>query len=244
MEDNQERNPYLLFMLLLSLLAMGMLAIETVVRLDEGTRSILGHADTLICGLFFFDFLLSLYRAENKRHYLFTWGWLDLVSSIPAIGALRAARLGRVVRILRVLRTVRAARIVSLFILKRRAQSGILAAALVTILLVVTGSVAVYHFETAADGNIRSPDDAIWWALMTITTVGYGDRYPVTSEGRVVAVVLMFAGVGLFGTISGFVAAWFMGSSQTEQDSELARIRSELAEIKQLVRRPTGAGEA
>jgi voltage-gated potassium channel len=73
----------------------------------------------------------------------------------------------------------------------------------------------------------------MWWAVSTMTTVGYGDRYPVTSEGRVVAAFLMAAGVGLFGTMSGLVAAWFMSPAVKETDSELAEIRDTLNEIRQ-----------
>lgn len=243
METNHPSSPYQLFMLVLSVLAIGMLAIGAIVPFDTGTRQILEHADTAVCVLFFLDFLLNLYRAKDRKHYLLTWGILDLVSSVPAIGVLRTARLGRIARILRVLRTVRAAHVLSTFILERRAQSGVFAAALISILLVVTGSIAIHHFEITPDSTIKTPNDAVWWALTTITTVGYGDTYPTTTEGRIVAVVLMFGGVGLFGTLSGFIAAWFMGTSQGQQDTELARIRSELAEIKALIATRAGASE-
>src|SRR3972149_6773059 len=68
----------------------------------------------------------------------------------------------------------------------------------------------VLHFEDVPEANIKGPEDAVWWAFVTMTTVGYGDRFPVTSEGRLAGALLMVAGVGLFGTFSGFVAAWFL----------------------------------
>lgn len=61
--------------------------------------------------------------------------------------------------------------------------------------------------ETAPESNIKTAEDAIWWAFVTITTVGYGDRFPVTTEGRIIAALLMTAGVGLFGTFTGFIAS-------------------------------------
>ena len=97
----------------------------------------------------------------------------------------------RVLRILRVLRGMKSARSIAHFVVARRAQSAGLAAALLCLLLVVTCSIAILPFEIPAGGNIVTADDALWWAVSTMTTVGYGDRYPVSSEGRTVAVFLM-----------------------------------------------------
>ena len=129
---------------------------------------------------------------------------------MPAFPLLRWGRLFRIARILRVLRGFRAAKILAGFILDRRVESTFLAASLVTLLLLVISSVGVLQFERVPEANIKTASDAFWWALATITTVGYGDRYPVSHEGRLVGAVLMIAGVGLFGTFAGFVASWFL----------------------------------
>jgi voltage-gated potassium channel len=157
----------------------------------------------------FLDFLRSLSRAPDKLRYLDTWGWLDLAASIPAVHALRLGRLGRVVRILRVLRVIKAGRVLVEALSTRRRESPGWAALLVSILVVFTAAIAMLQLEREV-GNIQSAEDALWWALTTITTVGYGDRYPVTTEGRMVAVGLMAVGVGLIGTLSGMAASWFM----------------------------------
>ncbi len=225
-------------MLVLCLYALAAFAVETLVSLDPSTRKILDLADTGICVLFLFDFLLSLARAPNRLEYLFRWGWIDLASSVPTVGILRLGRAARVMRIFRVLRGVRATKIIATFILDRRAEGAFLAAALVSILLIVFSSIAVLHFEKGvADANIQSPDDALWWAIVTITTVGYGDRYPVSGEGRIVGALLMTAGVGLFGTFSGFVAAWFLSPRSRQHDNELNAIRRDLAELKESLSR-------
>ncbi|HXT50074.1 MAG TPA: potassium channel family protein, partial [Thermoanaerobaculia bacterium] len=141
-------------------------------------------------------------------------------------------------RILRILRGIRATKVVSEFILYKRAQSGFLAALLVSVLLVVFSASAMLQVETMPEANIRTPEDAVWWAVVTVTTVGYGDKFPLSTEGRLIGALLMTAGVGLFGTFSGFVAAWFL-ESPARHSAELTAIndlRQELAKLREEVR--------
>jgi voltage-gated potassium channel len=226
---------YLVFMLALSLMALGALAVEAAFTLDEGTRTILGYADLLVCLVFFTDFLVLLYRAENKLKYLATWGWLDLLSSVPAVSAFRWGRSARIVRILRVLRGVRAARILTRIVMQRRAESTVLAAVLMTIILLVVSSISILHFEAQGDGNIRTPQDAVWWAIATITTVGYGDKVPVTPEGQLTAAVLMLAGLSVIATVSGSFAAWFLAPAGERRDDRIAALHAEVAELKSML---------
>jgi voltage-gated potassium channel len=205
---------------------------KVLLVLDSRTREILAYTDNAICALFFLDFLISVYQAPNKGQYLLRWGWLDLFSSVPTIAVLRLGRAARIVRILRVLRAIRSAKILAEVILLRRAHGTFLAAALTAFLLVVVSSITILHVETAPNSNIKTAEDAVWWSIVTITTVGYGDRFPVTSEGRFIGGVLMFAGVRLFATFSGFVAAWFLRPGETKQDVSLEAIRQEIAQLR------------
>ena len=247
----RQDGPYLLFMLALSLLALGLLGAGAFLPLDPGEERLLAYADNAVCVLFLLDFFVTLARAKNRWKYFVTWGWIDLLSSIPAADALRVGRTARVLRILRVLRGVRSAKVLAEVLLRRRAEGAFLAVCLVSILLVFTGSVAILHFERAPESNIKGPEDALWWAGVTLTTVGYGDRFPVTSEGRFLAALLMTAGVGLFGTLSGFVASWFLkapaapespsGSEVEELRAEVDRLRLELASAREGGDSPSGA---
>jgi voltage-gated potassium channel len=227
--------PYQLFILTLCLWALTTLGLGSFLRLDSETQAILDYADVFICGLFFLDFLNSLYRAPRKLHYLATWGWIDLLSSIPTVAALRWGRAARVMRILRVLRGVKSARAIAHFLVARRAQSAFLASMLLALLLNVVGSIAILQFEVEAGGNIQTAEDAMWWAISTMTTVGYGDRYPITPEGRTIAAFLMAAGVGVFGTISGLVASWFLSPEAQVVDSELAEIKHMLTDLREQI---------
>lgn len=222
---------YELVMLTLSLFAIGALAARTIIRLRPETADILEYADLVVCGVFFVDFLWSLWRAPSRKRYLATWGWLDLLSSVPAVDVLRWGRFGRVLRILRVVRGLKASKLLALMILRRRAENVFLAASLVAAMLIVFASIAILHFESDPESNIRSAEDALWWAFATITTVGYGDRFPVTPEGRMVAAILMCGGVGLFGTFSGFLASWFL-STDNSGDAGLDSVRHELVALR------------
>ncbi len=233
-ESIEARRPqaaYQLFMLALCVIVLAMLVVETFVSLDEGTRQIFRITDTAICFAFIADFARSLYLADRRAAYFVRWGWLDLLSSIPLVGVLRWGRLARVARIIRVLRGVRATRFITGSILEHRARSTFLVTILLALLFLIFGSVAVLRFEAGYDSSIRTGADALWWGFVTMTTVGYGDVYPVSPEGRVVAALLMIVGVGLFGTFTAFVASWFVSEPEAEVSERLSRIEDELARI-------------
>ena len=225
--------PYVIFSLALSVIALLIVSLDNFGELSGEAVQVLVYADLAVCALFFADFCVSLARAENRLQYMARWGWLDLLSCIPNVDALRWARLGRVVRIVVVLRALRSMRVLYQFLSERRAQSALLVAALTCLALLVSSSIAVLHFEQGPEGNIRSAQDAVWWSLSTLSTVGYGDRFPVTTEGRMVAAVLMTAGVGAFATLSGALAAWFVRPQAGGIEIEL--MREELAKLRAAV---------
>jgi voltage-gated potassium channel len=238
MNDRRHLPPFELFTLAISLYALAALAIEAIVSVDPATRQILDWADAVVCVMFFLDFTLHLKRAERPGQYFLTWGWIDLLSSIPTISVLRIARVARVLRVFRVLRGVRATKLIASLILERRAESAFLAAALVSLLIIVFSAIGILHVENTPDGNIKGPGDAVWWAVVTITTVGYGDRYPVTSEGRVLGAFLMVTGVGLFATLSGFVASWFLRPTHRQEASDIDKLREEIALLRRSLEPP------
>jgi voltage-gated potassium channel len=225
---------YQLGMLILSFYALAALAAQNAMQLDPEIRGVLEYADYAVCILFLIDFCISLWDAPSRKRYLLTWGWLDLLSSIPVLNTARWGRVARVVRVFRVLRGLKATKIITSVVVAKRAQNTFLAATLLALLLIVFCSVGVLHFENDPESNIKTAEDAVWWSFATITTVGYGDRFPVTSEGRFVAAILMSAGVGLFGTFSGFLAAWFL-NEKSEEDPALENLRAEIASLPELI---------
>lgn len=232
---------YELFMLVLCAMALLALVAERLAPLTSEAGQMFHYADLAVCVLFFGDFLYSLAKAPDRWRYFRTWGWIDLLSSIPMVDAFRAGRVARIFRIFRLLRGARAARMVIDFALTRRAESAVLAASLLTIMAVTFAGVAVLQFEDVANANIRTPGDAVWWSLVTLSTVGYGDHYPVTTEGRMIGVLLMMAGVGIVGTFSGLAASWFMAPAAARDRTELEQLRAELVDIRRLLESAVGS---
>ena len=229
--DRPQIGPYELFMLALCTYVLGALAAQALFPLDPETVSILDMVDTAVCVVFLIDFFRSLYRAEAKLDYFVRWGWLDLLSSIPAVDWLRWGRAARALRILRLLRGIRSARVLADLSL-RRTESAMWGTMLFAVLLCVFGSVAILHFEQAEESNIRSATDALWWSFVTMTTVGYGDHFPTTGGGRVLAAMLMATGIGIFGTLTAYLASSLDSQEEQSMAEEIRELRAEVRALR------------
>lgn len=208
-----------LLILVLSVYVLLVLVIDTIYKLPEEVSELLTYIDNAICLVFLYDFSIRFYRAENKLKFM-RWGWIDLLSSIPTLEYFRAGRALRLVRLLRILRAYRSTKHLVEHIFQSRTQGAFSTVMIVAIIMLIFSSIAILQVETDPNSNIKNAEDALWWAFVTITTVGYGDKFPVTTEGRVIAIALMMVGVGLFGTYSGFIASWFMDATKKKQDEE------------------------
>ncbi len=226
---------YQVFILALSVFAIAIMAFVAVVKVSAETQSIIDSADNVVCAVFLIDFIATLVSAPNKWRYMVTWGWLDLLSSLPAVDVARWGRAARMFRILRVLRAMRATRIMASLAIQHRARNAAFAGVLLLILVVFSCSIAVLHFEDVEGGNIRTAGDAMWWAATTVSTVGYGDFYPVTWEGRLVALLLMVTGVGSFGAIAAGLASWFMHPSNSGGDADVERLLREVERLREVL---------
>jgi voltage-gated potassium channel len=145
------------------------------------------------------------------------WGWIDLLSSIPLVGYLRVGRIFRLIRLIRVIRAFKTTKHLVNHIFANKIQGTLTSVLVIAILLLIFSSIAILQVEHDPHSNIKTAGDALWWAYVTITTVGYGDRYPVTSEGRILAAVLMTAGVGLFGTFTAYISSLFVANQKNHK---------------------------
>ena len=225
-------HPYDVFLLSISILSIAVFMLDSFSQLHPEVHGILEISDALLCGFFFLDFLVRLKTSPNKLAYISSAGILDFVSSIPSVGVFRLGRLVRITRILRLLRGVRSIRAIALVLRKHPGAGALSVTAFVSFATLLFGSIAVLQFERTTDANIQTAGDALWWAFATITTVGYGDLYPVTLEGRVTAAVLMAVGVSIFGALSGLCASWLLHHEEEKEDSRSELLLQELADIK------------
>lgn len=190
--------------------------------------------NNFIAFIFLFDFVYGLWTAPSKTKYL-KWGWLTLLGSIPFVPAFTLFRIWRITNLIRYLRKNGEHRFFTA-LLRVPATSVLLSTFFLAIVVISASSIVVMAFESASpDSNIKTGPDALWWAVVTVATVGYGDRFPVTPGGRLIGVALMVVGVGLFGVLSSFLASKFINQQQAgenELKQEVAGLREQMAAMQ------------
>src|SRR4051812_18242645 len=202
-EVRKRSNAYDLFILVLTVLSLAIM-VALLLPFSDATIRLLTVYDNVICVVFLFDFAMNLVRAERKRDYFISrGGWLDLLGSIPSFGGFkyaalfRLARLSRLTRITRLLRGESKRDLVK-DVVSHRGQYAAFVTVLLTLIVLTVASIAALQFESGApDANIKTGGDALWWSVVTITTVGYGDFFPVTTLGRITGLAVMVSGVGI-----------------------------------------------
>jgi len=230
---------YEIFIGLLSILSILNLVLQLVFR-DPSMDTVVLVMNAFFMPIFLGDFLYRLFTAESRFGYFFrNFGWADLLSSLP-FAQFKILRVFRLWRVIRLMRNFGLRNLVREFVADR-AGNALLTVVFLVFCVLEFGSLAVLSAERSSpNANITNASDAIWWAYVTITTVGYGDQFPVTNVGRLVGVLVMTAGVGLFGTLSGFLANTFLTppkkkEEQVEAPAAANDPKAQLAELKRMI---------
>jgi len=205
---------YEIFIGMLSLLSILNLVLIYAFFEDGSLQDILQAMNALLSGVFMADFIYRLLTASSKGNYFFRqYGWADLVASVP-LPQLKILRIFRLFRVYRLLRDI-GPKNVFRSLVDDRAGSALFTLLGAGVLVLQFGSLAILRIEQyATDGNIKTASDALWYTVVTISTVGYGDQYPVTRAGRLLGAFIIVVGVGIFGTFTGYLANFFLAPSR------------------------------
>jgi voltage-gated potassium channel len=208
-------------------LAMALLAIIYVAvgfALDDAAfhsmAPTLEMAELVLTLVFLTEFASRLIGARNRVAYL-RGHWIDLVAIVPAARSFRIFRLFRLLRLVRAFAGVyRALGHVGSLAQHRALQTVVVS----WFAVMVICCAALYIAERDVNPAIGSPFDALWWGITTMTTVGYGDVYPTTAEGRIAASALMLLGIGLFSAVTAIITSFLVSHAATEQVDPIATI--------------------
>lgn len=216
-------DPYDIFILAITGLSLFSLIILAVPYFDSAAQQIALSLDLVLSFLFMLDFFYSLYSTNNKQEYL-KWGWLDFLGSLPYLPFLRVLRIFRAIRSIRIIRQNNLQEI-RRDLKNRLERTTFFSVLLFCILLVSLSSYAILQTEKLSpSANIKNAGDALWWAVVTVTTVGYGDIFPTTNGGRIIAIVLMLLGIGFFSVLTSYLSTLFINRGSKidrEQNEEL-----------------------
>ena len=230
--DDKHISIYALCIALLAITSFINFLLITFVPLEASIKQILTEFDYGVALIFLVDFLFRILRAPKKLEYMRTWGWLDMLSAVP-IPFFSIFRIVRVIRVAIMLRKMRL-KDVERSITKHPARSTIIATGFLAFLVMVSGSAIMLAVEKGdPSANIRTGGDALWWAIVTMATVGYGDKYPVTGGGRITATIVMAVGIVIFGVLSSYLASTFISSNEAQaKEAMIAALKEDLDTIK------------
>ncbi len=190
------------------------IALETLPGLPASLRTALRIEEMIVIGVFTLEYALRLWVAEHPGRYVFSfWGLIDLAAVLPfylSLGMdLRGLRVLRVLRLIRILKLLRYMKAMNrLHRAFQAIRDELLIFGLLSGIVLYLAAVGIYHFENVAQPDaFSSIPQSLWWALATLTTVGYGDVYPITIGGRVFTFLVLLVGLGVVAVPSGLIAS-------------------------------------
>ena len=212
--DNKLSRFFAILIQCLILLSIITFSVETIPNLKPQTISIL-HSIELFCVIIFsLEYLLRIYVADKPVRFIFSFfGLIDLIAILPfylSFGVdLRSLRALRFLRIFRILKLVRYNRAMSHFTRAiKLAREEILLFVFITLILIYFSAIGIYYFEHEVQPDkYSSIFESLWWSIITLTTVGYGDVYPITVGGKVFTFFILMIGLGIVAIPTGIISS-------------------------------------
>ncbi|MBJ6366834.1 ion transporter [Snuella sedimenti] len=212
--DNKLSRYFSIFIQFLILLSVVAFSIETLPDLEPQTRALLKYIEWFSVIVFTLEYFLRIYVADSKLRFVFSFfGIIDLLAILPfylAFGVdLRSLRALRFLRLFRILKLGRYNRAMNHFTSAiKSAKEEILLFIFITLILIYFSAVGIYYFENEAQPeHFSSVFDSLWWAIITLTTVGYGDVYPITVGGKVFTFIILMIGLGIVAIPTGIISS-------------------------------------
>lgn len=233
MREKLQNPSYEIFMGLLSILSLVNLVLLFITK-DPNLSQILSLMNFVLTTFFALDFIFRFLTAPSKKDYFFRgYGWADLLSSLP-FSQTNILRLFRLIKVHQLIKEY-GWRSLGLALIKDRADSALFTLVFISILVLEFGSLGMLAIEAPAEGaNITTASDSLWFMVVTMATVGYGDQYPVTNGGRILGALVILVGVGIFGTLTGYLANFFLSPRRGRRETEQPSIQEQLQALKDL----------
>jgi voltage-gated potassium channel len=217
--DNKLSRWFAFFIQALILLSLVTFSVETLPNLKPETRYLLRIIEIFCVVIFTVEYILRIYVADSKPRFIFSFfGLIDLLAILPfylSFGVdLRSLRALRFLRLFRVLKLVRYNKAMNHFVrAMSSAKEQIFLFIFITMILIYFAAVGIYYFENEAQPeHFSSIFDSLWWAIITLTTVGYGDVYPITVGGKVFTFIILMIGLGIVAVPTGIISSALTGS--------------------------------
>jgi len=212
--DNPSSRYFAFFIQALILVSIVTFSVETIPNLKPQTKTILYVIEVFSVSVFTIEYLLRIYVADSKPKFIFSFfGIIDLLAILPfylSFGIdLRSLRALRFLRLFRILKLVRYNKAMNHFTRAiKSAKEEILLFVFITLILIYFSAVGIYYFENEAQPeHFTSIFDSLWWAIITLTTVGYGDVYPITVGGKVFTFFILMIGLGIVAIPTGIISS-------------------------------------
>ena len=217
--DNRLSKTFAFFIQFLILLSIVTFSVETIPDLSSKTIKTLHLIELISVIIFTAEYILRIYVADSKPKFIFSFfGIIDLLAILPfylSFGIdLRSLRALRFVRLFRLFKLARYNRAIKEFTSAVKvAKEQIVLFMFITFILIYLSAVGIYYFESEAQPeHFASIFDSLWWAIITLTTVGYGDVYPITVGGRVFTFCILLIGLGIVAIPTGIISSALMKS--------------------------------